>query len=157
MTNRVTDTNYKNLRSGHTVWRCLVESSGTVYMYEVLLSGSKVTKVLRSMFDDKRVLSSALCIKDKRREFSGEYLTDIRGHNECVQAFTSRRAAKRFIAEVEAGYHPKAIQAAKDHEEFCKSLSGYDDYYDSDYDVHRSDCGSDYDYDLHSENVAQGY
>lgn len=148
MTTRVTDTNYKNLRSGHTVWRCIVKSDGTVYMSEIMLAGRRILHVFRGMFGEKGVTSTALCIRRKSRDMGGEFLSDVRGHSAAVQAFTSRRAAKRFVAEVKAGYHPAAVIAAIEHEEFLNSMSGFDDDY---YDDPRYD---DY-YDPHSAAVAE--
>lgn len=140
--NRITNAKAQKLRAGHTYWRCQIQRDGMVCISEEFLSGSKFTKVSRSLssldapVNKRKVLSTSLYVGNKREAFSGNYLSSV-NPGSSINTFTTRRAAQRWKWEVEAGWHPEAVAAAMEHWDFCDSMNrmfddyGYDDYYEA--------------------------
>lgn len=119
---RINFNNAHKLRSGITVWRCMLEGRTgqmVVYVQEILLAGSKTKRTMRSMFPEelpekkRPVLSSSLRIGPKDGKLgTGNYLNDLHGHGaEFIAAFTTRREAMRWKRLVESGLLPEAVEA----------------------------------------------
>lgn len=82
--------NVKTLRSGHTVWRCLINGRNRgVQVREIHLLG-------------KRRNSGKYSVKYIGTWPDGNFLDDLHGHSR-VACFTTRREADRYVKEVEDG------------------------------------------------------
>jgi hypothetical protein len=99
---RLTNISVRKLRSGSTVWRCLINPDRVTRPQMIQLSGT----YFRERSGHFRHASA---IGSKKKGYSSlHYLDDLIGHGR-VACFTTYRSAIQYCNEVNAGRRPKEV------------------------------------------------